>query len=103
MVRHATGAALLVVAATGCSSASIYKPDVIGPHGEHLVEISCSAPDACMDFARQLCGGDFDVVTSGQYVGGAEGNVYSKNLVLIKCQNAPGATTSPGSASKDAG
>ena len=53
--------ALLGVTA-GCFQ--VVNPDVTGPHGEHLMELQCPTPADCMSYARQVCGGDFDVVTS---------------------------------------
>ena len=99
-MKPTVGLAFFVIAVTvGCVTASIYKPDVIGPHGEHLIELSCATPDKCMDFARVTCKGDFDVVTSSDVTtgGGAKGvPVGSTNLMLIRCDNQPDAGASGG-------
>jgi hypothetical protein len=57
--------AVLVVASVGvhCTGYYVYNPDVIGPHGEHAVELACNGgPDECLASARKYCGGDFDVI-----------------------------------------
>jgi len=52
-------AACSVLALAGCP-ASVVKPDVAGPHGEHFVEIQCTSPEACREFARKNCKGGFE-------------------------------------------
>ena len=78
-----------VIVGTGCISARIEKPDVIGPHGEHLVELACNLPDQCMALARETCGGDYDIVTSNDLVsGGGKMPVSSQNMMLVQCKSA---------------
>ncbi len=75
-MRRWTCLALLGVGA-GCFQ--VVNPDVIGPHGEHLMELQCPTPAQCMDFARQTCGGDFDSLPhSGP-----------SQYLLVQCKNAP--------------
>lgn len=74
-------AALLLV---GCTM--VVNPDVIGPHGEHLMELQCPTPDRCMDFARTVCHGDFDLVSDSSYAGYKGG---TSEVVLVHCANAP--------------
>lgn len=64
----------------------VANPDVIGPHGEHLIELQCPTPDMCMDFARQTCGGDFDTLPhSGP-----------SQYMLVHCLNTRGAPADAG-------
>jgi len=70
------------LAATGCFQ--VVNPDVTGPHGEHLMELQCPTPADCMSYARQVCGGDFDLVTnsvSGGYKSG------TKDTMLVQCKS----------------
>jgi hypothetical protein len=94
----------VLVLGAGCT-AYIYNPDVIGPHGEHLIELACSTPDRCMDLARQTCGGDYDVVTTGNAVSGtSQGGTSSANLMLVQCKTSPVAAPGPpAGAARDAG
>jgi hypothetical protein len=101
MIQRFASAASLMVVATACASSYVYRPDVVGPHGEHLVELACSAPDKCMDLARKTCDGDFDIVMNGSDVSGNKYGVSSTNLILVKCQNA--LVVAPGLGSGDSG
>ena len=75
-----------MTAGAGCT-AYIYKSDVVGPHGEHLIELACNTPDACLELARQTCGGDYDIVTTGDAVsGGGKAGVSSANMMLVQCK-----------------
>jgi hypothetical protein len=69
-----------LLAVAGCAPAIVLKPDVPGPHGEHLAELQCGLPDGCLAFARQLCGGDFDIVSTGS----AQNDT---TVMLIHCKN----------------
>src|SRR5271169_3914167 len=65
MMRTSLPVVAAIVVGIGCSYV-VLNPNVTGPHGEHYVEIGCSGgPDECMSSARKMCGGDFDVVQSG--------------------------------------
>ncbi len=57
-------AAWAVLASTGCSSAHVYQADAPGPHGEHLLQVSCSDASACTSLARKACKGGFNVISS---------------------------------------
>jgi hypothetical protein len=65
-MRRVSGiAAAIAVGLCGihCNGYYVYNPDVIGPHGEHAVELACKGgPDECLASARKYCGGDFDVI-----------------------------------------
>ncbi|MGO9832039.1 MAG: hypothetical protein ACLPJH_18040 [Myxococcaceae bacterium] len=69
-------------------TSTIYKPAVLGPHGEHLVEIACGTPDACMEFGRQVCQGDFDLITHSDLsiTGGKTADTFTI-LMLIQCKS----------------
>jgi hypothetical protein len=99
--RLGMGVALLVAGA-GCLP-YVMKDDVIGPHGEALIELACATPDQCMAFARQTCHGDFDVATNDFTVSGGK-TPSSGDLMLVHCANAPGALSPPAvSVAPDAG
>jgi hypothetical protein len=68
MSHRQSVAAFVLVLAAGCG-AIVVNPDVQGPHGEHLVEIQCPQPDQCLDKAREVCGGDYDIVTNNKTAG----------------------------------
>jgi hypothetical protein len=70
---------LSVLGAAGCTP-FIVKDDVIGPHGERLISLQCDTPDQCMSFARDVCRGDFDVVTNNYAVG-------ERDSMLVHCKN----------------
>jgi len=77
-------------------TSTIYKPAVLGPHGEHLVEIACGTPDACMGFGRQVCQGDFDIITHSDFTFGGNGLIINNTiLMLIQCKNLPSALDVP--------
>ncbi|MGO9832040.1 MAG: hypothetical protein ACLPJH_18045 [Myxococcaceae bacterium] len=79
----------MLVVAAGCEP-YIYKPDVVGPHGEHLIELACPTPDGCMELARQTCQGDYNIVTNGAVAPGTpEGGSKGTNLMVIQCENQP--------------
>ncbi|MGO8971838.1 MAG: hypothetical protein ACLQDQ_19945 [Myxococcaceae bacterium] len=96
-----------VLSASGCVSApvnvpkqvgtsTIYKPAVLGPHGEHAVEIACATPDVCMEFGRQVCQGDFDLLTHSELTFGGAGLIVNTTiLMLIQCKNLPPALPPP--------
>jgi hypothetical protein len=88
MGRHVVAGVVAITVVAGCASSYIYNPDVIGPHGEHLIELACTVPDQCMSLARRTCGGDFDLVTGGSAVGGDGTAVSSVNLMLVQCRRA---------------
>ena len=99
--RLAFLAAVLGVA--GCTP-YIMKDDVVGPHGEQLVELACASPDDCMPFARQVCQGDFDIVTNDYTqphritIGGAN------DVMIVHCENSRGGSpAAPHLAAPDAG
>jgi hypothetical protein len=95
-MKRLLGVAVLASAVTSCVTAYVYKPDVVGPNGEHLVELACSTPDACMDFARKTCSGDFEIVTSSDVTGGGgKTGVSSTDLMLIHCKNGAVAVPAP--------
>jgi|GEM_PF-5176220 len=67
--RGATSAALALAASAllalpGCSTAHLYPAEVPGPHGEHLLQVSCSDVPACTGLAQKACKGGFNVVSS---------------------------------------
>ena len=89
-------AAVLLGVGTGCFQ--VINGNVTGPHGEHLIELQCPSPAECMDYARQTCGGDFDIVTN-QTTSADKGG--TSEYILVQCQSALAA---PGSnAARDAG
>jgi hypothetical protein len=52
-----------VVALAGCTGHVVPTAEgVVGPHGQDTTELLCSYPRDCMTKAREVCGGDFDVV-----------------------------------------
>jgi hypothetical protein len=64
-MRTALPVVAAIVTGIGCPYV-VLNPNVTGPHGEHYVEIACSGdPGECMSSARKMCGGDFDVIPSG--------------------------------------
>lgn len=90
MARYPQWTFSVAVILTGCATAAVVKPDVIGPHGEHLVEVACNLPDGCMSLSREVCQGDFDVVTNGQVVSGGGGvPVTNANVMLVRCKTPP--------------
>jgi hypothetical protein len=74
---------------SGCASARIVKSDVVGPHGEHLLELVCQAPDGCMDLARRACAGDFNVITNNGVASSVGETVMSQEVMLVQCKNPP--------------
>jgi hypothetical protein len=90
----------LVLLAAGCAP-FIVKDDVIGPHGEQLIELSCASPDVCMSFAREVCRGDFDVATN-DYNSGSNKTLPS-DIMLVHCTNPPGPPPAPLRVPPDAG
>jgi hypothetical protein len=82
-------AVAVVLGAASCAP-YIVKDDVVGPHGEQVIELACASPDQCMSFARETCRGNFDIVTNDYsapqraQVGG------SPDIMMVHCQNAPG-------------
>jgi hypothetical protein len=95
MTPRFRSAVTTLLAATACATASVYKPDVIGPHGEHLIELSCPTPDACMELGRQTCRGDFDIVTSSDVPDPFFGGAKTNNLMLIQCKTPSAAVAAP--------
>ena len=75
-------AVVLFLVTAGCT-AMVVNPDVQGPHGEHLVEIQCAQPDACLDLARQVCGGDYDIVTNNKTAG------MDSATMMVSCKARP--------------
>jgi hypothetical protein len=53
-----------VLALTSCSTAYVYQSDVTGRHGEHFIEVSCTAASACTNAANKTCKGGFTIVSS---------------------------------------
>ena len=91
----------LVLLGTGCTP-YIMKDNVVGPHGEPLIELACATPDQCMSFAREVCRGDFDVATNDFYAAGGK-TPTSGDLMLVHCQNPPGPPPAPVRVPPDAG
>jgi hypothetical protein len=71
--------AALLVAFPACiaRTAWVVNPDVIGPHGEHLMQLECGTSGYCMVFARKTCAGDFDIVTF----------TPASGEMLVQCKN----------------
>ena len=89
--------AAFLVLGTACPTAIVVNPDVQGPHGEHLMELKCTSSERCMAFARENCGGDFDIISNNTEVGGG-GNVgnasipvTSADVMMVQCKTPPGA------------
>ena len=97
MRRHLSWAAVLLLPGACATATYVYQTDVIGPHGEHLVELACDTPDACMALGRQVCQGNFDIVNSGRGTNSAVSGTYTggSNLVLIQCQSGPPSFATP--------
>jgi hypothetical protein len=98
--RRWSGVALLLLG-TACTP-YIVKDDVVGPHGEQLIELACATPDQCMYFARTVCGGDFDIATNDYTVTGGK-TPTSGDLMLVHCQYPPGPPGAPARVPPDAG
>jgi hypothetical protein len=92
---------VLGVLAVGCTP-YIVKDNVVGPHGEQLIELACASPDKCMAFAREVCGGDFDVATNDYTVTGGK-TPTSGDLMLVHCQNPQGPPAAAIRVAPDAG
>jgi hypothetical protein len=73
--------AAVLVLGVGCFQ--VVSSDVVGPHGEHLMELQCPTPEDCMKFARETCAGDFDIVTNQTVSGGRGG---TSELILVQCK-----------------
>lgn len=93
---------VLLVVVTGCVTAAVVNPDVVGPHGEHLIELRCVSSERCLAFARETCGGDYDIVTNNDEVlaSGAKGTA-SADVMMVQCKSVPPAA--PPAAALDAG
>lgn len=61
-----SGVALTVAA---CVTTPPYQTEVPGPHGEHLVEMHCSAAQACLDLAGKTCKGGYKIISSKKVPG----------------------------------
>lgn len=87
----------------GCTP-FVVKDNIVGPHGEQLVELTCATPDDCMAFAREVCQGDFDIATN-DYTQPTHLNIGSGNdLMMVHCTNPPGhPPPAPRRAAPDAG
>jgi hypothetical protein len=77
---------MLLLSGAGCTP-YIVKDNVVGPHGEQLIELSCWNPDTCMSFAREVCRGDFDVATNAYNAGSYQ--TLPSDIMLVHCKNAP--------------
>ncbi len=100
MSRRRWSCALWGLLAVGCTP-FVVKDDVVGPHGEQLVELSCWSPDTCMSFAREVCHGDFDVATNDYNSG--SGRSLPSDIMLVRCEAAPGPPGPVVRAAPDAG
>jgi hypothetical protein len=74
MSRRRWSAVALLLLGAACAP-YVVKTNVMGPHGEPLTEISCNTNEECMSFAREACGGDFDVAAP-----------LAKQDMLVHCQ-----------------
>jgi hypothetical protein len=94
---------LVVLSALGAGCTPyIMKDNVVGPHGEKLVELACATPDQCMTFAREVCAGDFDIATNDFTVTGGK-TPTSGDYMMVHCQNAPPPPGAPHPVAPDAG
>jgi hypothetical protein len=82
----------LLVVGAGCAP-YVVKDNVVGPHGEQLVELSCGTPDACMSFARETCHGDFEVATNDLYA--PTNQSMGGDIMMVHCANPPGGLPPP--------
>jgi hypothetical protein len=89
-----------VLWAAGCTP-YVVKDDIVGPHGEQLIELSCWAPDTCMSFAREVCRGDFDVATNDYNTGSNQ--TLPSDIMLVHCKNTPAPPGAVVSVAPDAG
>jgi hypothetical protein len=74
---------LQVVLLAGCATAQVMHDDLIAPHGERMLELSCAPAAACFVEARRACSGDYDVVTQP-----------SNSVMFVRCV-APAAPKAP--------
>jgi hypothetical protein len=74
----------LLMGGTGCTTATVRNSNVIGPHGEHLVELQCQLPEQCRPLARESCGGDYDIIATSP--GG---------VMTVGCRNPSTAVATP--------
>lgn len=81
--------AVLVAGCAESTGGIVTDDNVVGPHGERLIQIYCSVPSGCMAEARAVCGGDFDVFSTGT------------SFMLVGCLRPPAAP--PSSSKMDAG
>jgi hypothetical protein len=91
---------VLSLLGAGCTP-FVVKDDVIGPRGEQLIELSCWSPDTCMSFAREVCRGDFDVVTNDYNTGSNQ--TLPSDIMLVHCTTPPGPPVRSVSVAPDAG
>jgi len=75
----------VLVLLSGCATGRNAIP---GPNGERVVEVDCPVASECLDDARKLCGGDYDLISQTQ-------QSRYQNVAMIHCRNADNANGRP--------
>lgn len=78
-------ALLALSAASGCATLLSDSHPLVGPDGGEHELVSCAYLDACYTRAREVCGGNYQIVNSNSDVEGYKGSTGTSFNVLIKC------------------
>jgi hypothetical protein len=89
-----TAAALALLSATGC----VYASKIAGPGGGEAFRIHCSTPEQCTEKAVEVCGGDYQRLSSSSqmdgYANNGTGYAQTPHEIVIACRAGGGGTGS---------
>jgi hypothetical protein len=71
----------LSLVVVGCATV---KP-IIGPDGTQNYLVTCDGIEYCYDKAREVCGGNYQIVNTSSSTNGSDGNTSTETNLLVKC------------------